>query len=61
MYDSAALLVSPMTSEISQIKSFLARYNVSCSRGDSAFVSFNSVSDTTIAAKSNGDPEVNSF
>jgi hypothetical protein len=36
-------------------------YSVQISRGESVFVLLNSVSDPTISARSNADPEVNSL
>jgi hypothetical protein len=57
----AALSVSPITSEISQTRSFLALASVQISRSESAFALLNSVSDPTISARSNADPEVNSL
>ena len=56
-----ALCLSPITSEISQTRNFLALTSVQLSRGESAFVLLNSVSDPTISARSNADPEVNSL
>ena len=58
---SAALIVSPITSEISQTSSFPARSSVCLSRSISGFVSLKLVSDSTISAKSKAEPDANSF
>gem|GEM_PF-3963880 len=58
---SAALFDSPVASEISHTRSFLARSSIRLSPGESAFVSLNSVSDSTTAAKSKPNPEMSSF
>lgn len=58
---SAALLLSFITSAISQIRSFLARCKVSCSSLARLLTRLDSVSDSTRSARSNTDPELNTF
>ena len=58
---SAAVLLSSITSEISHISSFLARYSVSRSCGARVLVPLNCVNDSTMWASSKMDPEQNSF
>src|SRR5262245_33050306 len=58
---SAALFVPPITSEIPPIKSFLAFFIIWLSRTESVLFSPNLVSDLTISARSNADPEVSSL
>src|SRR5688572_33081237 len=58
---STALLLSPVTSEISHTNSVRARAKVSRSKGDSDLVPAKLVNDSMITARSNADPELKSF